>query len=146
MIHIQRFIERLQGFEARGARDFTMPIKDAKDLHADLTRLLITLQAARESVRKGGARYKALGGMRDALTDAYMAAGNIPASAVQKAAAGLAVPGGAALAGLGGVAAGMVPGALGVPGFQQQSVVDPESYGSSNSYGAVYKQTTPQYY
>jgi hypothetical protein len=26
-----------------------MPIKDAKDLHADLTRLLIALQAARES-------------------------------------------------------------------------------------------------
>ena len=49
MIHIQKYIERLQGFEARGARDFTMPIKDAKDLHADLTRLLITLQAARES-------------------------------------------------------------------------------------------------
>ena len=49
MIHIQRFVERLQGFEARGARDFTMPIKDAKDLHADLTRLLITLQAVRES-------------------------------------------------------------------------------------------------
>jgi len=49
MIHIQRFIERLQGFEARGARDFTMSIKDAKDLHADLTRLLIGLQAARES-------------------------------------------------------------------------------------------------
>ena len=49
MIHIQRFIERLQGYEARGARDFTMPIKDAKDLHADLTRLLIALQAARES-------------------------------------------------------------------------------------------------
>jgi hypothetical protein len=49
VIHIQKFIERLQGFEARGARDFTMPIKDAKDLHADLTRLLITLQAARES-------------------------------------------------------------------------------------------------
>ena len=49
MIHIQKFIERLQGFEARGARDFTMPIRDAKDLHADLTRLLITLQAARES-------------------------------------------------------------------------------------------------
>jgi hypothetical protein len=49
MIHIQKFIERLQGFEARGTRDFTMPIKDAKDLHADLTRLLITLQAARES-------------------------------------------------------------------------------------------------
>jgi hypothetical protein len=49
VIHVQKFIERLQGFEARGARDFTMPIKDAKDLHADLTRLLITLQAVRES-------------------------------------------------------------------------------------------------
>jgi hypothetical protein len=49
MIHIQKYIERLQGFEARGTRDFTMPIKDAKDLHADLTRLLIALQAARES-------------------------------------------------------------------------------------------------
>jgi len=49
MIHIQRFIERLQGFEARGTRDFTMPMKDAKDLHADLTRLLITLQEVRES-------------------------------------------------------------------------------------------------
>lgn len=104
------------------------------------------VQAAMGSVREGGARQQALGGMRDVLKNAYLAAGNIPASAVQKAAAGLAVPGAAALAGLGGVAAGMVPGALGVPGFQQQSVVDPESYGSSNSYGAVYKQTTPQYY
>jgi hypothetical protein len=104
------------------------------------------VQAAMGSVPEGGIRYKALGGMRDVLKDAYIAAGNIPASAVQKAAAGLAVPGSAALAGLGGVAAGMVPGALGVPGFQQQQVVDPESYGSSNSYGAVYKQTTPKYY
>ena len=43
MIHIQRFVERLQGFEARGARDFSMPIKDAKDLHADVTRLLLDL-------------------------------------------------------------------------------------------------------
>lgn len=49
MIHIQRFIERLQGFEARGAKDFTMPIRDAKDLHTDLTRLLLALQVARES-------------------------------------------------------------------------------------------------
>ena len=41
MIHIQRFIERLQGFDARAAKDFTMPLKDAKDLHADITKLLI---------------------------------------------------------------------------------------------------------
>jgi hypothetical protein len=43
-IHLQRFVDRLRGFEARGARDFTMSMTDAKDLHADITRLLITLQ------------------------------------------------------------------------------------------------------
>lgn len=48
MIHIQRFIERLQGFEARGARDYIMSVKDAKDLHTDITRLLITIETLRE--------------------------------------------------------------------------------------------------
>jgi len=53
------------------------------------------------------------------------------------------VPASAGLAALGGQAAGMIPGALNVPGFaQQQQSVDPESYGSSNSPGARYKQTT----
>ena len=49
MIHIQRFIERLQGFEARGQRDFLMPVKDAKDLHADITKLLLALETLREN-------------------------------------------------------------------------------------------------
>ena len=47
-IHIQKFIERVQGFDARSAKDFTMPIKDAKDLHADITKLLLTLNTLRE--------------------------------------------------------------------------------------------------
>jgi hypothetical protein len=59
-------------------------------------------------------------------------------------AAGL-VPAAAAAAGLGGVAAGAIPGALGVPGFVQQPALDPESYGSSNSLGARYKAPTMQY-
>ena len=50
------------------------------------------------------------------------------------------VPAAGLAAGLGGVAAGEIPGAFGVPGF-----VDPESYGSSNSPGARYKQTTMNY-
>jgi hypothetical protein len=54
------------------------------------------------------------------------------------------VPGSAAAAGLGGVALGAIPGAMGVPGFQQ-GVVDPEAYGSSNSEGARYKAPTMQY-
>ena len=47
-IHLQRFVERLQGFEARGARDFIMPITDAKGMHADLTRLLLELTTLKE--------------------------------------------------------------------------------------------------
>lgn len=49
MIHINKFIERLQGFDARASKDFIMPLKDAKDLHADITRLLLALETARES-------------------------------------------------------------------------------------------------
>ena len=44
MIHIQRFIERLQGFDAKGSQNFIMTMKDAKDLHADITKLLLVLQ------------------------------------------------------------------------------------------------------
>jgi len=48
-IHIQKFIDRLQGFEARGAKDFIMPISDAKGMHADLTRLLLELTNLKEA-------------------------------------------------------------------------------------------------
>lgn len=48
-IHLQKFVDRVRGFEARGAKEFTMSIQDAKDLHADITRLLIDLQTFRES-------------------------------------------------------------------------------------------------
>ena len=44
MIHIQRFIERLQGFDAKGSQNFMMTMKDAKDLHADITNLQLVLQ------------------------------------------------------------------------------------------------------
>jgi hypothetical protein len=47
MIHIQKFIERLQGLESRGAKDYIVPIKDAKNLHADITKLLLTLESLR---------------------------------------------------------------------------------------------------
>jgi hypothetical protein len=48
-IHLQKFVDRVRGFEARGAKEFTMTIQEAKDLHADITRLLIDLQNFRES-------------------------------------------------------------------------------------------------
>ena len=47
-IFLQKFVDRVRGLEARGAKDFTMRMTDAKDLHADITRLLIDLQTLRE--------------------------------------------------------------------------------------------------
>jgi hypothetical protein len=51
-LHLQKFVDRVRGHEARGARDFVMSMADAKDLHADITRLLIELQSLRESTVK----------------------------------------------------------------------------------------------
>jgi hypothetical protein len=48
-IHLQKFVDRVRGFEARGAKEFTMSIQDAKDMHADITRMLIDLQTLREN-------------------------------------------------------------------------------------------------
>jgi hypothetical protein len=49
-LHLQKFVDRVQGNESRGLKDFTMSMTDAKALHADLTRLLIELQTLREVV------------------------------------------------------------------------------------------------
>lgn len=50
-IHLHKFVDRLKGFEARGTKDFTMSMADAKDLHADITRLLIDLQTLRDTTK-----------------------------------------------------------------------------------------------
>lgn len=90
-------------------------------------------------------RNKAVGKAADILAAAESSAmGPGSQRMVGKLAAGLGVPAAAGLAGLGGIAAGAIPGAIGVPGFQQE-VLDPESYGSSNSPGARYKAPTMQY-
>lgn len=51
-LHINRFIDNLKAHEARGQKDFTMPMRDAKDLHADITKLLLALQQQQESASK----------------------------------------------------------------------------------------------
>lgn len=48
MLHLQKFIERMRGHEARGSRDFTMPMADAKGMAADLTQLLLELKTYQE--------------------------------------------------------------------------------------------------
>lgn len=46
-LHINRFVDSIKAHEARGQRDFTMSLRDAKDLHADITKLLFTLEQLR---------------------------------------------------------------------------------------------------
>jgi hypothetical protein len=42
-IHINRFVDLVKAHEARGQRDVTMSIRDAKDLHSDITKLLLAV-------------------------------------------------------------------------------------------------------
>jgi len=52
-LHIHRFVDSIKAHESRGQRDFTMSLRDAKDLHADITKLLITLEQMREQQSRG---------------------------------------------------------------------------------------------
>jgi hypothetical protein len=47
-LHINRFVDRIKAADARHQRDFTMSMADAKDLHADITKLLLALQTLHE--------------------------------------------------------------------------------------------------
>ena len=47
-IHLKKFVDRVRGQEARGARDLVMTMNEARDLHADITRLLLALQNLQE--------------------------------------------------------------------------------------------------
>jgi len=60
---------------------------------------------------------------------------------IAKAISATAAPAAALTAGLGGMALGAIPGAMGVPGFQQGMAIDPESPGSSNTASAKYGVT-----
>jgi hypothetical protein len=43
-MHINRFVDSIKAHEARQQRDFAMSMRDAKDLHADITKLLLIVQ------------------------------------------------------------------------------------------------------
>jgi hypothetical protein len=49
-LHIQKFVDRVRGFELKGSKDFVMSINEAKDLHTDLTHLLLELRDLREKL------------------------------------------------------------------------------------------------
>jgi hypothetical protein len=43
-LHINRFVDKIKALESRNQRDFTMTMNEARDLHADITKLLLCLQ------------------------------------------------------------------------------------------------------
>lgn len=100
------------------------------------------IRAGMEQSEPGSFKRKVLEKTRGALAGGYKALDDGKADRYlgQALAAGLA-PAAAGVAGLGGIALGAIPGSMGIPGFTNQPI-DPESYGSSNSPGARYKQTT----
>ena len=51
-IHINRFIDNVKAHESRGAKDFVMPLRDAKDLHADITKLLLVITQLQQDMQK----------------------------------------------------------------------------------------------
>ena len=52
-LHIHQFVDSIKAHESRGQKDFMMTLRDAKDLHADITKLLITLEQLREQQARG---------------------------------------------------------------------------------------------
>ena len=52
MLHIQQFVDRILGNDARGMKDFTMSMTDAKNLHADITKMMAELIKLREKSEK----------------------------------------------------------------------------------------------
>jgi hypothetical protein len=48
-LHINRFIDSIKAAESRGQKDLLVPMRDAKDLHGDITKLLLALEQLRKN-------------------------------------------------------------------------------------------------
>jgi hypothetical protein len=46
---LQKFIDRVQGADARGLRDISISVTDAKAMHAEITRLLLDLENLKQN-------------------------------------------------------------------------------------------------
>jgi len=51
-LYIRKFIDRLQQAELKGQKDFVCPVADAKNLHNDITRLLLDLEAVKQATEQ----------------------------------------------------------------------------------------------
>lgn len=51
-LHINRFVDRVRAAESRQQRDIVMTVREAQDLHAEITKLLTALADAQEAVNR----------------------------------------------------------------------------------------------
>ncbi len=49
MIHINNFIDKIKFFESKNSKDFIIPLSEAKNLHMDITKLLLAIQDTTKS-------------------------------------------------------------------------------------------------
>jgi len=48
MLYINQFIDKVASADTRNAKEIILPLKDAKLLHADITKLLLVLEDFRQ--------------------------------------------------------------------------------------------------
>ena len=124
------------GLGATGAAGGLLGARLAGKYSKDLTQR--ALGKVEDAASQASARMPDASKRANILMDISEGAGNladrVSERQISKGLAAGMVPASAAAAGLGGVALGAVPGALGMPGFQQG--IDPEAYSSSNMPGA----------
>lgn len=49
---VSKFIDRVRASEAAGRRDVVIPLQEARDLHAEITRILLRLEQASNPVNE----------------------------------------------------------------------------------------------
>lgn len=48
-LHINRFLEKLQAAESRRSNEVSLTLREAQDLHRDITRLLLEIESQRST-------------------------------------------------------------------------------------------------
>jgi hypothetical protein len=48
-LYIRKFIDRVQACESKGVNDFVWPMADARNLHGDITKLLLDIELLKQT-------------------------------------------------------------------------------------------------
>lgn len=48
-LYIRKFIDRVQACDSKGVNDFVWPLTDAKNLHGDITKLLLDIELLQQN-------------------------------------------------------------------------------------------------